>query len=79
MTNVCFAEAIKLGHGNGDRLGDLVCHAPTMEIVSVFKGQTTRLRISSSKCQLKLERHLEYFRTLFFLWPYYEGGHERVA
>ena len=21
MTNVCFAEAIKLGHGNGDRLG----------------------------------------------------------
>ena len=22
MTNVCFAEAIKLGHGNGDRLGN---------------------------------------------------------
>ena len=22
MTNVCFAEAIKLGQGNGDRLGD---------------------------------------------------------
>ena len=21
MTNVCFAEAIKLGHGNGDHLG----------------------------------------------------------
>ena len=22
MTNVCFAEAIKLGHGNGDQLGN---------------------------------------------------------
>ena len=22
MTNMCFAEANKLGHGNGDRLGD---------------------------------------------------------
>ena len=22
MTNVCFAEAIKLGHGNEDRLGN---------------------------------------------------------
>ena len=22
VTNVCFAEAIKLGHGNGDRLGN---------------------------------------------------------
>ena len=23
VTNVCFAETIKLGHGNGDRLGYL--------------------------------------------------------
>ena len=53
VTNVCFAEAIKLGHGNGDRLGNHGCHAPTMEIVSVFKGWT------NSKCQLELERHLE--------------------
>ena len=44
MTNVCFADAIKLGHGNGDRLGNHGGHAPTMEIVSVFKGWTTRLR-----------------------------------
>ena len=28
MTNVCFAEAIKLGHGNGDRLGNHGGHAP---------------------------------------------------
>ena len=28
MTNVCFAEAIKLGHGNGDRLGYYGGHAP---------------------------------------------------
>ena len=27
MTNVCFAEAIKLGHGNGDRLGNHGGHA----------------------------------------------------
>ena len=45
MTNVCFAEAIKLGHGNGDQLGNQDGHAPTMEIVSVFKGWTTRLRM----------------------------------
>ena len=44
MTNVCFGEAIKLGHGNGDRLGNHGGHAPT-EIVSVFKGWTTRLRM----------------------------------
>ena len=55
MTNVCFAEAIKLGHGNGDRLGNRGGHAPMMEIVSVFKGWTTRLRMTSSKCQLKLK------------------------
>ena len=36
MTNVCFAEAIKLGHGNGDRLDNYGGHAPTMEIVLVF-------------------------------------------
>ena len=59
MTNVCFVEAIKFGHGNGDRLGNRGYHAPTMEIISVFKGRTTRLRITSSKCQLELERHLE--------------------
>ena len=44
VTNVCFAEAIKLDLGNGDRLGNHGGHAPTMEIVSVFKGWTTRLR-----------------------------------
>ena len=37
VTNVCFADAIKLGHGNGDRLGNHGGHAPTMEIVSVFQ------------------------------------------
>jgi len=60
MTNVCFAEAIKLGHGNGDRLGNQSCHAPTMEIVSVFKGWMTRLRMDYfSKCCLVLKRHLD--------------------
>ena len=59
MTNVCFAGTIKLGHGNGDQLGNQGGHAPTMEIVLVFKGFTTRLRMTSSKCRLKLERHLE--------------------
>ena len=38
MTNVCFEEAIKLGHGNRDRIGNQGGHAPTMEIVLVFKG-----------------------------------------
>ena len=28
MTNVCFAEAIKLGYGNEDQLGNQICHAP---------------------------------------------------
>ena len=55
MTNVCFVEAIKLGHGNGDQLGNRGGHAPTMEIVLVFKGWTTRLRMTSSKCRLELE------------------------
>ena len=55
MTNVYFAEVIKLDHGNGDRLGNHGCHAPTMEIVSVFKGWTTRLRMTSSNCRLELE------------------------
>ena len=59
MTNVCFAEAIKLGCGNGDQLGNQGGHAPTMEIISVFKGWMTRLRMTSSKYQLELERHLE--------------------
>ena len=55
MTNVCFAEVIKLGHGNGDQLDNQGCHAPTMEIVLIFKGWTTRLRMTSSKCRLELE------------------------
>ena len=59
MTNVCFAEAIELGHGNRDQLGNRGGHALMMEIVSVFKGWMTRLRMSSSKCRLELERHLE--------------------
>ena len=46
MTNVCFAEAIKLGHGNEDRLGYHGSHAPTIEIISVFKGLTTRLKMN---------------------------------
>ena len=50
MTNVCFADAIKLGHGNGDQLGNRVGHAPMMEIILVFKGLMTRLRMTSSKC-----------------------------
>ena len=56
---MCFTEAIKLGNGNGDRLGNQGGHAPTMEIVLVFKGWTTRLRMTSSKCRLELERYLE--------------------
>ena len=59
VTNVCFVEAIKLGHGNGDQLGNRGGHAPTMEIVLVFKEWTTRLRTTSSKCRLELEGHLE--------------------
>ena len=59
VTNVCFVETIELGHGNGDRLGNHGCHAPTMEIILVFKGWTTRLRMTSSKYRLELERHLE--------------------
>ena len=47
MTNVCFIEAIKLGHGNGDRLGNHGGHAPTMEIILVFKGWTVRQEQSS--------------------------------
>ena len=45
MTNMFFTEAIKLGHGNRDRLGYHGVHAPMMEIVSVFKGWTTMLMI----------------------------------
>ena len=45
VTNVCFAEAIKLGHGNGDYLGNYGFHAPIDEIISVFKGWTARLRM----------------------------------
>ena len=46
MTNVYFVEAIKLGHGNRDRLGNRGGHAPTMEIVLGFKGWTTKLRMN---------------------------------
>ena len=55
MTNVCFTEAIKLGHDNRDQLDNRGGHAPTMKIVLIFKGWTTRLRITSSKCRLELE------------------------
>ena len=44
MTNMCFVEAIKLGHGNGDRLGNRGCHAPMMEIISVFKGLDDKVK-----------------------------------
>ena len=40
-----FAEAIKLGHGNEDLLGYHGGHVPTMEIVLVLRGWTTRLRM----------------------------------
>ena len=30
--------------------------------------------MASSKCNLALERHLDQFRALFFLWPYYKAG-----
>ena len=49
----------------------MVFMPPSIEFISVFKGWMTRLRTASSKCHLELKRHLEYFRTLFFLWPYY--------
>ena len=45
VTNVCFAEVIKFGHGNGDRLGNHGGHVPMIKIVSDFKGWTTRLRM----------------------------------
>ena len=45
MTNVCFVEVIKLGHGNGDQLGNHGGHAPTIEIVLIFKGWMARLMI----------------------------------
>jgi hypothetical protein len=45
MTNVCFAETlIRLGHGNGDCLGNMVFMPLSMKIISVFKGLATRLR-----------------------------------
>ena len=44
MTNVCFAEAIKLGHGNEDRLGNQSCHTPSMEIVLVFKRMDDKVK-----------------------------------
>ena len=59
MTNVCFAEIIKLGHGNRDRLGYHYGHAPTMEIVSVSKDERQGKGWTSSKCRLEWKRHLE--------------------
>ena len=44
MTNVYFAEVIKLGHGNGYRLGHRGCHAPTMEIVLVFQRMDDKVK-----------------------------------
>ena len=44
VTNVCFAEAIKLGHGNGDRLGYHGGHAPTMEIILVFQKMDNKVK-----------------------------------
>jgi hypothetical protein len=44
MTNMCFAEAIKLGHGNRDRLGNRGGHAPTMKIVSVFQRMDDKVK-----------------------------------
>ena len=43
VTNVYFAETIELGHGNGDRLGNHGCHAPTIKIVSVFQGMDDKV------------------------------------
>ena len=59
VTNVCFAETIKLGHGNGDQMGNHGSHAPMMEIILDFKGWMTRLRMTSSKYRLELKRHLK--------------------
>ena len=48
MTNVYFAEAIKLGHGNGDRLGYHGGHAPTLDLLPRF----TLMQMSSITCTL---------------------------
>ena len=44
VTNVCFAEAIRLGHGNRDRLGYHGGHAPTMEIILVFQRMDDKVK-----------------------------------
>ena len=44
VTNVCFAEATKLGHGKGDRLGNHGGHAPTMEIVLIFQRMDDKVK-----------------------------------
>jgi hypothetical protein len=46
MTNVCFANFDKLGHGNGDCLGNMVFMPLSMEIISTFKGLAIRLRMN---------------------------------
>ena len=44
VTNVCFAETIELGHGNGDRLGNHGCYAPMMKIILVFKRMDDKVK-----------------------------------
>ena len=44
MTNVYFAETIKLGYGNGDQLGNHGCHTPMMEIVSIFQRMDNNVK-----------------------------------
>ena len=44
VTNVCSAEAIKLGHGNRDRLGNHDGYAPTMEIISIFQRMDDKVK-----------------------------------
>ena len=44
VTNMCFVEAIKLCHGNEDRLGYHGGHAPTMEIILVFQRMDDKVK-----------------------------------
>ena len=56
MTNVCFAKAIKLGHGNGDRLGYHGGHAPTLDLLPRF----TLMQMSSITCTHTYFISIEY-------------------
>ena len=60
----------ELGRGNDDRLGNYGFHAPRnhFDFQRMDDKVKDGLVLSIIWC---LERHLEYFRTLFFLWPYY--------